>query len=226
VSPHRYEQVTAAVAKQIADGILPPGAPVPSGAALSRMTGYSVHTCRRALRALVTNGILVPGTSRTARPRVPGFSNQTPADAKRTLSTTLAEHRRAAGLTQLQLAQQIGVPVTNVGHAETGRTWQSRPFWELTDKVLNAGGELLRLHDAYRTAEVPEPEDTSPETEGTPAETDTTECPAAVKIDMTGPVNCITITWANGAVTTAYPPALTKDEPDDDLGCHVDPTVR
>jgi GntR family transcriptional regulator/MocR family aminotransferase len=83
MSPHRYEQVAAIVRVQIADGTLPPGAPTPSGAALSRMTGYSVHTCRRALRALVTDGVLVPCTSSAARPRVPGSSDQTPADARR-----------------------------------------------------------------------------------------------------------------------------------------------
>jgi DNA-binding GntR family transcriptional regulator len=57
MSPHRYEQVAAVVRAQIEGGTLPPGAPAPSGAALSRMTGYSVHTCRRALRALVTDGV-------------------------------------------------------------------------------------------------------------------------------------------------------------------------
>ena len=78
------------------------------------------------------------------------------------------------------------------------------PFWELADKVLNADGELLRLHDAYRTAEVPEPG-----AEDTPPGTDTTESPATVTAHVPGPVTCITITWANGAVTTAYPPVPT-----------------
>jgi GntR family transcriptional regulator/MocR family aminotransferase len=81
MSPHRYRQVAAIVCVQVADGTLPPGAPAPSGAALSRMTGYSVHTCRRALRALVMDGVLVSGASSAARPRVPGSSDQAPADA-------------------------------------------------------------------------------------------------------------------------------------------------
>jgi Helix-turn-helix domain len=50
--------------------------------------------------------------------------------------------RRAAGLTQPQLAEVVGVSVTSVGHAETGRLWQSRRFWEHVDKGLSAGGEL------------------------------------------------------------------------------------
>ena len=41
---------------------------------------------------------------------------------------------------------------TTVGHAETGRLWQSRQFWERADSGLGAGGALLRLHDAYRAA--------------------------------------------------------------------------
>jgi DNA-binding XRE family transcriptional regulator len=205
MSPHKYEQVAAIVRVQIADGTLPPGAPAPSGAALSRMTGYSVQTCRRALRSLVTDGILVPGASSAARPRVPGSSEQTPVDARRALSAALAGHRRAAGLTQIQLAQLIGVPVTNVGHAETGRTWQSRPFWELADKILNADGELLHLHDAHRAAETPEPE-----AENIRPETNVTEPPAVITVALPGTVNCITITWANGAVTTAYPPCVPR----------------
>jgi hypothetical protein len=38
------------------------------------------------------------------------------------------------GLTQPQLAAVTGMSVTSIGHAETGRLWQSRRFWELGDK--------------------------------------------------------------------------------------------
>jgi DNA-binding transcriptional regulator YhcF (GntR family) len=213
MSPHRYKQVAAIVAGQIAGGVLPPGARAPSGAALSRMTGYSVPTCRRALRILIADGVLVPGAGGTARPRVPGLSNQTLADAGRALSAALAQHRHAAGLTQLQLAQLISVPVTNVGHAETGRTWQSRPFWELADKVLNADGELLRLHDAYRAAEVPPQKPI--EAKGTLARTEPIiELPATVTaaVGASSRVKCITITWIDGAVTTVYPPAIVGND--------------
>jgi hypothetical protein len=34
------------------------------------------------------------------------------------------------------------VSLTSVGHAETGRLWQSLRFWEHVDKGLSAGGEL------------------------------------------------------------------------------------
>jgi hypothetical protein len=39
-------------------------------------------------------------------------------------------------LTQPRFARAIGVSVTTVGHAETGRLWQARHFWEGADKEL------------------------------------------------------------------------------------------
>lgn len=143
----KYEWVAANIRAENADGVLQPGEPAPSGAALAHATGFSVLTCRRALRTLVTDGVLVPGHSRNARPRVP-YPGSTAADltlagAERALSASLAARRRALSLTQPQFAIAIGVSVTTVGHAETGRLWQSRHFWEQADKALDAGGELL-----------------------------------------------------------------------------------
>jgi hypothetical protein len=152
----KYARVAAAVRSQIADGTLRPGEPAPSGAALSRVTGYSTLTCRKALRQLIADGLLTPGPSRNARPRVAG-PPQPPAErdlasAARALATGLAARRRANGLTQPELARRIRVSVTTVGHAETSRLWQSRQFWERADAVLGADGDLLGLHDAYREA--------------------------------------------------------------------------
>jgi len=152
----KWARVAAAVSAQVADGTLRPGQPAPSGAALSRVTGYSTLTCRRALRALVADGVLVAGPSRNARPRVAGGmrprAERDLAAAARALSAGLAARRRAAGLTQPELARHAVVSVTTVGHAETGRLWQSRRFWDRVDAVLGARGDLLRLHDAYREA--------------------------------------------------------------------------
>jgi len=152
----KWARVAAAVRAQVADGTLRPGQPAPSGAALSRVTGYSTLTCRRALRALVADGVLVAGPSRNARPRVAGGAapraERDLAAAARALSAGLAARRRAAGLTQPELARHAVVSVTTVGHAETGRLWQSRRFWDRVDAVLGAHGDLLRLHDAYREA--------------------------------------------------------------------------
>ena len=200
----RYAQVAAMVRVQVAKGGLTPGMSAPSGAALARATGYSVPTCRRALRVLIADGVLVQGASRSARPRVPGPTDQALAQAKHALSAALARRRRAAGLTQPQLAERIGVPVTNVGHAETERLWHSRRFWESADKTLKADGELLRLHDAYRAAEVPS--GLASAATGTASETGHAQFPAAVKVNVPEPVECITITWAGGAVTTVHPP--------------------
>lgn len=152
----KYARVAENVRAQIADGTLRPGQPAPSGAALSRVTGYSTLTCRKALRVLIADGALIPGPSRNARPRVAG-PPQPPADrdlaaAARALAAGLAGRRRANGLTQPELARRVGVSVTTVGHAETGRLWQSRQFWERADAILGAGGALLRLHDVYRAA--------------------------------------------------------------------------
>jgi Helix-turn-helix domain/Bacterial regulatory proteins, gntR family len=152
----KWARVAAAVRAQVADGTLRPGQPAPSGAALGRATGYSTLTCRRALRALVADGVLVAGPSRNARPRVAGGvrprAERDLAAAARALSAGLAARRRAAGLTQPELARHAVVSVTTVGHAETGRLWQSRRFWDRVDAVLGARGDLLRLHDAYREA--------------------------------------------------------------------------
>jgi DNA-binding transcriptional regulator YhcF (GntR family) len=155
----KYLRVAAAIRRQIADGTLRPGQPAPSGAELSRVFGFSTLTCRKALRALIADGLLVPGPSRNARPRVadpaaPGLDRDL-ADAARALSAGLAARRHAAGLTQAELAELAGVSVTTVGHAETGRTWQSRRFWDRADAALHAAGDLLRLHDAYRAASSP-----------------------------------------------------------------------
>ncbi len=142
----------------VADGNLLPGQSAPSGAALARETGYSVLTCRKALRMLIKEGVLVPGTSPGARPRVPAHAagfERCRVDAARALSGSLAAFRRAAGLTQPQLADIIGMSVTTIGHAETGRLWQSRRFWELADTAVCAGEELLALHDAYRSSATP-----------------------------------------------------------------------
>ena len=159
MSGPKYTQAAELVRAWVSDGALRPGAIVPSGAALARITGYSGLTCRRALRELVRDGTLLPGPSRNARLRVPprrGASRgrQVFSQAARALSAGLAARRHAAGLTQRQLAALLGRSVTSVGHAETGRVWQGRAFWEHADEILTSGGELLRLHDAWQAESV------------------------------------------------------------------------
>lgn len=202
----KYVQVADRIRAQVAGGVLLPGQPSPSGAALSRATGYSTLTCRRALRTLIRDGVLVPGTSPGARPRVASSAaapgERTRADAARALSASLAGRRRAEGLTQPGLAALIGVSVTTVGHAETGRLWQSRRFWEHADQAVDAGGELMALHDSYRAATVP----------ADPALVEHREVnraagvPVTLAVAVSGPVACVTITWADGTVSVVCPP--------------------
>ncbi len=139
------------------DGALKPGQPAPSGATLARLTGFSVITCRRALRELIGQGVLAPGPSLNARPRVAGPGGTPAVDAAVALSRALGARRRAAELTQPALAALLGCSVSTVGHAETGRAWQARRFWEQADAVLDAGGELAALYDACRARDTAPP---------------------------------------------------------------------
>jgi DNA-binding XRE family transcriptional regulator len=207
VTPAKYQRVVAHVRDLVATGILRPGQPAPSGAALARTTGYSVLTCRKAVARLVKDGVLIPGASPSARPRVPlrapTAGDRALARASRALSESLAARRRTAGLTQPQFAEIVGMSITTVGHAETGRLWQSRRFWELADKELRADGELLALHDAYRAASV------SPGTAAVievwePEAGGTVEGSEAVTTDAV-PVASVTINWADGTSATFDP---------------------
>lgn len=91
------------------------------------------------------------------------------------------------------LSALTGFSATAVGHAETGRLWQSREFWEKTDLALAAGGELTRLHDAYRAGTV------SPASEEQPP-------PASVPVPRAASLVRMTMHWSDGTVTTVCPP--------------------
>lgn len=84
--------------------------------------------------------------------------------------------------------------ITTIGHAEPGRLWQSRDFWERADKTLDAHGLLLRHHDDYRAAAVP-----------AMVEAEAERSPAADPAPVPGVVTCVTITWA-----TARQPPFTR----------------
>jgi GntR family transcriptional regulator len=95
----KYAQVAAIVRAQVADGTLRPGEAAPSGAHLARLTGFSALTCRKGLGSLIREGVLSPGASPAARPRV-SVPEGTPAgQAARALSCGLAARRHAWGLT-------------------------------------------------------------------------------------------------------------------------------
>jgi hypothetical protein len=188
----RHAQAAAIIRAQVTDGTLKPGQAAPSGAQLARLTGFSPLTCRKALRTLITEGALSRGVSPNARPRVtvPTAAAPLAGDAARALSGALAALRRAAGLSQPELAALTGYSVTTVGHAETGRLWQARAFWEKADLMLAAEGELTRRHDAYRAAAA------SPA--GTPVPPPPVPGPAALAR--------VTLHWSDGTASTFYPP--------------------
>lgn len=169
---------------------------VPSGAELAKDTGFAVVTCRRGLQRLFREGALMQMT-RSTRYRVAGAP---PADGLE-LSHALARWRSSAGLTQPELASEIGMSVTTVGHAETGRLWQSRQFWQRVDMALKADGALLARYDAWRAG--------SPRgsTAGEPFKTTTPVQLGTDRVVITlacGPVP-VTVRWGDGSVTTVQP---------------------
>ena len=156
--PVKRNAVIQLVRKRIADGTLKPGASV-SAAALARESGTSALTGRAALRQLLADGTLTQGVSRHGWLKVaaPGAAGGAVQASQAELSKALAELRHARGLTQPDLAVKLGVAVTTVGHAETGRTWQRPGFWHEADDLLGGGGSLVRRYDRYRAALVAGP---------------------------------------------------------------------
>lgn len=192
--------VIALVRDMIADGTLLPGAPVPAGTELARKTGYCPRTCRKALGKLLADETLTRGASPTARLRVATAGGGTSAAAPRApLSAALAARRHAAGLLQPELAEVLGVSVTTVGHAETGRLWQARDFWVRADREL--GGGLLRMYDEHQAGGLPAAEEV-PEPPEFPEPAPPPLLPASVTITPDG----VLIAWANGTETLARPP--------------------
>lgn len=148
-----YLQIAALIRSQIADGTLKPGDSAPSASGLSKLTGHNIAACQEAVRVLVQRGELVRWPSKNSRPVVPGTASDGKAVTNaHELSNELRALRKKAGLMQVELAALIGVSDTAIGHAETGRLWHGRKFWETADAVLDAKGALLRRYAAYKDA--------------------------------------------------------------------------
>ncbi len=87
------------------------------------------------------------------------------ANARRVLGAHLAACRRAAGLSQQELADEAGFSRSAIGNAETGRPGVSSDFWVKVDKAVSAGGSLIaeyakidRAARLARAREVQQPE--------------------------------------------------------------------
>ena len=154
--------------------------------------------------------------SPTARLRVAqrgGAAAGNPDALRVALSRSLARRRHAAGMTQPEVAEKLGVSLTTVGHAETGRVWQSREFWRQADALLDGFGDLLRMFDDFQTAKHAAPAEAP---DGTPPSEEPEEAapagpvlPASVAITPVG----VLVTWPDGAETLVTPPGC-QDQPE------------
>ena len=192
----KSDQVAAMIRARIADGSLRAGMYAPSGKELAKETGFAELTCRKGLQALLRKGVLTQMT-RSTRYRVAGAP---PADGLE-LSRALAELRHAAGLTQPELALEVGRSVTTVGHAETGRLWQSRLFWQRADLALKADGALLARYDAWRAGSPPGSTAGEPVMTSTPVQYGADRVVIALSCD---PVP-VTVRWGDGSVAALQP---------------------
>ena len=201
----QQEAVARLVLEQISDGTLKPGAPVPPATVLAAEAGCGLQAARNALRRLVDHGILMRGASPQARLRVarPGDSGPGEEDLWVLLSRTLAARRRDRGMTQKELARELRVSETTIGHAETGRNWQSGLFWAHADAVV--GGGLLYLYDRCMAARG----FVAPAEVGWPVPVlPPPVLPASVTITPDG----VAVVWPDGTETLARPPGRQDPE--------------
>ncbi|BFU47751.1 helix-turn-helix domain-containing protein [Krasilnikovia sp. MM14-A1004] len=70
--------------------------------------------------------------------------------AWRDLGRQLAARRRAAGLNQESLGERTLYSRSSIANIETGLQHVNRSFWENADRMLGAGGELVRGYDSAK----------------------------------------------------------------------------
>lgn len=79
-------------------------------------------------------------------------------------------------------------PGPAVGHAETGRLWQSREFRQHADQVLGAAGTLLHMYDQHQAAAGSKEAEEFPEASVPP--------PAVLlPVSITTTVEGVTVVW-------------------------------
>ncbi len=69
------------------------------------------------------------------------------AERRRALGRSLATFRRAAQLTQAELARRLHYQRASLSNIENGHQPSTRQFWQRADTALAAGGVLLRDYD-------------------------------------------------------------------------------
>src|SRR5216683_6391538 len=72
--------------------------------------------------------------------------------ARSGLGAELAAYRRAARVSQAQLAELTEFSRSTVANVETGRQHVRRTFWESVDRALRTGGVLANAHDEIEAA--------------------------------------------------------------------------
>jgi tetratricopeptide (TPR) repeat protein len=80
-------------------------------------------------------------------------SAQSAAEDWCALGRQLSECRRAAGLSQVQLAPLAGYSRSTVANVETGRQHVPRDFWTGCDTALRTGDTFARAYDEIETAQ-------------------------------------------------------------------------
>lgn len=85
------------------------------------------------------------------KPHIGTIANVTHPDAimqaKLALGHQLAAYRRAAGVTQHELAPRVHYGRSTIANVEIGRQNVPRAFWEHADDCLSANGDLVRAFD-------------------------------------------------------------------------------
>ena len=216
----KRDQVAALIRDRIADGSLQPGALVPTATELARETGFAARTCQSGVLDLLDDGTLIR-VSPTARSRVAAGPAGDGQKLMLDLARSLALHRHTAGLTQKQLAAVTGASVTAICHAETGRLWQARQFWEKADSALQAGGRMVSRYDAWQASLALETGDAllaryeAWRAEAAPVEGEPglpaaagpagPDAPGGIVITLPCDPMRVTVKWGDGSVTTVQP---------------------
>ena len=116
--------------RAIADGTYPPGTPTPSITTLSQQYGYARQTCAKALRVLVTEGLLIryPGlgyyVAGTPRPENPASNSDKPDAPVETRRS--GRSRRGSGTSAGKGRDALHVVV--IGKRRTREVFQAQPL--------------------------------------------------------------------------------------------------
>jgi transcriptional regulator with XRE-family HTH domain len=99
---------------------------------------------RRSFGLLVDGYVTINGRSVCALRGVALKESEIIDNARHELGAELAAYRRAAGLSQAELASFVSYSRSTVANVETGRQHVPADFWEKADLACHAAGALVR----------------------------------------------------------------------------------